>query len=56
MIVSVLASHLIIMTHSESVHLCAELKTDISAVFSDMNGLGDIYEIVDHTLLMVYVK
>jgi hypothetical protein len=40
--------HLEIMTHSESVHLCAELKTDILAVLTDMSGLGDSYRIVDH--------
>jgi hypothetical protein len=40
--------HLEIMTHSESVHLCAELKTGILAVLTDTSGLGDSYGIVDH--------
>jgi hypothetical protein len=33
-------THLEIMTHSESVHLCAELKTGILAVPTDTGGLG----------------
>jgi hypothetical protein len=40
--------HLEIMTHSESVHLCVELKTGILAVLTDTSGLGDSYRIVDH--------
>jgi hypothetical protein len=32
--------HLEIMAHSESVHLCAELKTGILAVPTDTGGLG----------------
>jgi hypothetical protein len=40
--------HLEVMTHSESVHLCAELKTGILAVLTDTSGLGDSYRIVDH--------
>jgi hypothetical protein len=40
--------HLAIMTHSESVHLCAELKTGILVVLMDTSGLGDSYGIVDH--------
>jgi hypothetical protein len=32
--------HLEIMTHSESVHLCAELKAGILAVPTDTGGLG----------------
>jgi hypothetical protein len=32
--------HLEIMTHNESVHLCAELKTGILAVPTDTGGLG----------------
>jgi hypothetical protein len=32
--------HLEVMTHSESVHLCAELKTSILAVLTDTSGLG----------------
>jgi hypothetical protein len=35
-----LPTHLEIMTHSESVHLCAELKTGILAVPTDTGGLG----------------
>jgi hypothetical protein len=35
-----LPTHLEIMTHSESVHLCAELKTGILAVPTDTVGLG----------------
>jgi hypothetical protein len=40
--------HLEVMTYSESVHLCAELKTGILAVLTDTSGLGDSYRIVDH--------
>jgi hypothetical protein len=40
--------HLEVMTHSESVHLCAELKTGILAVLTDTSGLEDSYRIVDH--------
>jgi hypothetical protein len=29
-----------IITHSESAHLCAELKTGILAMLTDMGGLG----------------
>jgi hypothetical protein len=29
-----------IMTHSENIHLCAELKTGILAVLTDTGGLG----------------
>jgi hypothetical protein len=36
------------MTHSESVHLCAELKTGILAVPTDTDGLGYSYRINDH--------
>jgi hypothetical protein len=32
--------HLEIMAHSESIHLCAELKTGILAVPTDMGALG----------------
>jgi hypothetical protein len=32
--------HLEVMTHSESVHLCVELKTGILAVLMDTSGLG----------------
>jgi hypothetical protein len=40
--------YLEVMTHSKSVHLCAELKTGILAVLTDTSGLGDSYRIVDH--------
>jgi hypothetical protein len=40
--------HLEVMTHSESVHLCTELKTGILAVPTDTGGLGDSYRIVVH--------
>jgi hypothetical protein len=43
-----LHTHLEIMTHSENIHLCAELKTGILAVLTDTSGLGDSYGIVDH--------
>jgi hypothetical protein len=32
--------HLEVMTHSESVHLCAELKIGILAVLTDTSDLG----------------
>jgi hypothetical protein len=40
--------HLKVMTHSENVHLCAELKTGILAVLTDTSDLGIFYRIVDH--------
>jgi hypothetical protein len=40
--------HLEVMTHSESVHLCKELKTSILAVLTDTSGLGDSYRIDDY--------
>jgi hypothetical protein len=40
--------HLEVMTHSESVHLCVELKTGILAVLTDTSGLGGSYRIDDH--------
>jgi hypothetical protein len=43
-----LPTHLEIMTHSESVHLCTELKTGILAVLTDTSGLRDSYRIADH--------
>jgi hypothetical protein len=43
-----LPTHLEIMTHSESVHLCAELKTGILAMLTDTSGLEDSYRIVNH--------
>jgi hypothetical protein len=46
--------HLEVMTHSESVHLCAELKTGILAVPTDTGGLGDSYRInVHHYYIML---
>jgi hypothetical protein len=48
--------HLEIMTHSESVHLCAELKTGILAVPTDTGGLGDSYRInVHHCYIMLII-
>jgi hypothetical protein len=42
------------MTHSKSVHLCAELKTSILAVPTDTGGLGDSYRIkVHHCYIML---
>jgi hypothetical protein len=35
-----LPTHLETMTHSENVHLCAELKTDILVMPTDTGGLG----------------
>jgi hypothetical protein len=35
-----LPTHLEIMTHSENVHLCAELKAGILAMLTDTSGLG----------------
>jgi hypothetical protein len=60
MISSVLGSrepmHLDVMTHSESVHLCAELKTGILAVPTDTGGLGDSYKInVHHCYIMLII-
>jgi hypothetical protein len=46
--------HLEVMTHSESVHLCAELKTGILVVPTDTSGLGDSYRInVHHYYIML---
>jgi hypothetical protein len=46
--------HLEVMTHNESVHLCAELKTGILAVPTDTGGLGDYYRInVHHCYIML---
>jgi hypothetical protein len=46
--------HLEVMTHSESVHLCVELKTGIVAVPTDTGGLGDSYRInVHHCYIML---
>jgi hypothetical protein len=47
--------HLKVMTHNESVHLCAELRTGILAVLTDTNGLGDSYRIDDHHCYHVYL-
>jgi hypothetical protein len=46
--------HLEVMTHSESVHLCAELKTGILAVLTDMSGLGNSYRVVDHNCYIMF--
>jgi hypothetical protein len=40
--------HLEVVTQSESIHLCAELKTGILVMLTDTSGLGDSYGIVDH--------
>jgi hypothetical protein len=40
--------HLEVMTHSESVHLCVELKIGILAMPTDTDGPGDSYRINDH--------
>jgi hypothetical protein len=47
--------HLEVMTHSESVHLSAELKTGILAVLTDTSGLGDSYRVVDHHCYTIVV-
>jgi hypothetical protein len=49
-----LPTHLEIMTHSESVHLCAELKTGILAMLTDTSDLGDSYGIVDHNCYIMF--
>jgi hypothetical protein len=43
--------YLEVMTHSESVHLCAELKTGILAVLTDTSGLGTS---TDRSSLLLY--
>jgi hypothetical protein len=43
-----LPMHLEVMTHSESVHLCVELRTGILVVPTDMGSLGDSYRINFH--------
>jgi hypothetical protein len=49
-----LPMHLEVMTHSESVHLCAELKTGILVVPTDTGGLGNSYRIkVHHCYIML---
>jgi hypothetical protein len=48
--------HLEVMTHSESVHLCAELKTGILAVLTDTSGLGDSYRIADYHYYYAHVN
>jgi hypothetical protein len=57
MISSVLGSrepmHLEVITHSESVHLCVELKTSILAMLTDTSGLRDSYRIVDHNCYII---
>jgi hypothetical protein len=48
--------HLEVMTHSESVHLCAELKTGILAVPTDTGDLRDSYWInVHHCYIMLII-
>jgi hypothetical protein len=47
--------HLEIMTHSESVHLCAELKTGILAVPTDTGGFGDSYRINVHRCYIMLI-
>jgi hypothetical protein len=49
-----LPMHLEVMTHSESIHLCAELKTGILALPTDMSGLRDSYRInIYHCYIML---
>jgi hypothetical protein len=50
-----LPMYLEIMTHSESVHLCAELKTGILAVPTDTGSLGDSYRINIHHCYIVLI-
>jgi hypothetical protein len=51
-----LPMHLEVMTQSESVHLCTELKTGILAVPTDTGGLGDSYRInVHHCYIMLII-
>jgi hypothetical protein len=46
--------HLEVMTRSECVHLCAELKTGILVVPTDMGGIGDSYRInIHHCYIML---
>jgi hypothetical protein len=46
--------HLEVMTYSESVHLCTELKTGILAVPTDTGDLGDSYRInIHHCYIML---
>jgi hypothetical protein len=48
--------HLEVITHSESVHLYAELKTSILAVPTDTDGLEDSYIInVHHCYIMLII-
>jgi hypothetical protein len=47
--------HLEVMTHSESVHLCAELKTGILAVPTDMGSLEDFYRIIVHHCYIMFI-
>jgi hypothetical protein len=42
------------MTHSESVHLCAELKTGILAVPMDTDGLWNSYRIFYHYCYIMF--
>jgi hypothetical protein len=48
--------HLEVMTHSESVHLYAELKNSILTVPTDTGGLRDSYRInVHHCYIMLII-
>jgi hypothetical protein len=47
--------HLEVMTHSESVHLCAELKTGILVVPTNTGGLGDSYKINVHLCYIMLI-
>jgi hypothetical protein len=40
-------------THSESVHLCAELKTGILAMLTDTSDLRDSYRIIGHNCYII---
>jgi hypothetical protein len=52
-----LPTHLETMTHSESVHLCAELETGILAVSTDTGGLRTFTDrgspLLYHVLIIV---
>jgi hypothetical protein len=48
--------HLEVMNYSESVHLCAKLKTGILVMPTDTGGLGDSYRInVHHSYIMLII-
>jgi hypothetical protein len=54
-----LPTHLETMTHSESVHLCAELETAILVVPTDTGGLGTFTDrgspLLYHVLITVHI-